>query len=237
MTRWHELNIGWRRGCRRIAIVCVAVGSTVGLLGMLNVPFRYQFLSEFTAANQKHTENRGETVDLLELTADFEDVRRGAADELLSKGFQRGAETREPEMRMVGFRSGNPSRTVNLLWTKDRPSTVLVSTWEGHRDGAMDFFLKTLSRLVFCVISIRPDTQCRMNLLEIEGAKYNWAMEQRNDHQAMPRDTDLFGANGYIRVRPDCPMGGFYWFGPVKESPRCSVPGHSPRRAAAAGRE
>ena len=68
---------------------------------------------------------------------------------------------------------------------------------------------------------------CIANLKQIEGAKANWAMENRKTMADTPGDADLFGAAAYIRVKPLCPANGNYTLGAVDTPPACSVAGHA----------
>src|SRR5215213_9883128 len=64
---------------------------------------------------------------------------------------------------------------------------------------------------------------CIANLKQIEGAKANWAMENRKTNADTPTDANLFGAAAYIKVKPSCPGGGVYALNAVDASPTCNV--------------
>ena len=67
---------------------------------------------------------------------------------------------------------------------------------------------------------------CINNLRQIDAAKQQWALEKNMPATATPSKDDLkpyLGRNKF----PVCPKGGDYTIGPVKEQPRCSIPGHS----------
>jgi len=68
---------------------------------------------------------------------------------------------------------------------------------------------------------------CIANLKQIEGAKANWAMENRKTNANTPVDADLFGAAAYIRVKPTCPGGGTYALNAVDTLPTCTIAGHA----------
>ena len=68
---------------------------------------------------------------------------------------------------------------------------------------------------------------CIANLKQIEGAKANWAMENRKTNADTPGDGDLFGNTAYIRVKPECPGGGTYTLEAVDTPPTCDVAGHA----------
>lgn len=68
---------------------------------------------------------------------------------------------------------------------------------------------------------------CTKNLKAIQEAKESWARSERKTPSDLPTDSDLFGLEAYLRVKPQCPMGGNYVLGKVGEMSRCSVPGHT----------
>jgi len=67
---------------------------------------------------------------------------------------------------------------------------------------------------------------CINNLRQIGDAKAQWAMETNKGRGVRPKDSDLFGIFGYIRHKPECPSGGTYDVGKLKELPTCTVGGH-----------
>ena len=69
------------------------------------------------------------------------------------------------------------------------------------------------------------ENACVANLKQIEGAKANWAMEQKKTNADTPGDVDLFGNTAYIRVKPECPASGTYTLNAVDTRPTCSVGG------------
>ena len=67
---------------------------------------------------------------------------------------------------------------------------------------------------------------CISNLRRIDDAKAQWAMDTRKGGGVQPKDDDLFGPRAYLRTKPECPAGGQYDLGKVKEPPTCTVAGH-----------
>jgi hypothetical protein len=67
---------------------------------------------------------------------------------------------------------------------------------------------------------------CINNLRQLDGAKQQWALENKMTEEAVPTFADIYdyfkGANSLFQ----CPAGGVYTLGPVSEKPTCSVPGH-----------
>ena len=76
-----------------------------------------------------------------------------------------------------------------------------------------------------CTLNYKSN--CIANLKCIEGAKATWALEFQKSTNDIPSDTDLFGINGYIRVKPTCGEGGIYRLGMVEQKTTCSIPGHT----------
>ena len=68
---------------------------------------------------------------------------------------------------------------------------------------------------------------CIANLKQIEGAKANWALENKKVDTDTPGTTDLYGAANYIRTEPTCPGGGTYTLEAVDTPPTCDVAGHA----------
>ena len=64
---------------------------------------------------------------------------------------------------------------------------------------------------------------CIANLKQIEGAKANWALEQKKTSTDTPTEADLYGANRYIARTPICPGGGSYTINAVDTAPTCSL--------------
>src|SRR5262245_1768363 len=67
---------------------------------------------------------------------------------------------------------------------------------------------------------------CATNRKAIDGAKMQWAIEQKKPLTDVPADADLFGPGTYIEHKPDCPAGGTYSLNAVEEKCRCSVRTH-----------
>jgi hypothetical protein len=66
---------------------------------------------------------------------------------------------------------------------------------------------------------------CINNLRQIDGAKEQWALENKKKTGDTVTEADVaqYIRNGF----PVCPQGGHYTIGSVGENPRCSIPGHS----------
>jgi len=66
---------------------------------------------------------------------------------------------------------------------------------------------------------------CINNLRQIDGAKQQWALENKKTAEALPGRQDLLPYLQGQRL-PQCPGGGRYIVGPVNITPTCSIPGH-----------
>jgi type IV pilus assembly protein PilA len=67
---------------------------------------------------------------------------------------------------------------------------------------------------------------CALNRKNIDGAKLQWALENKQPATAAPADTDLFGPSAFIEHKPDCPAGGAYSLNVVQEKCTCNVATH-----------
>jgi prepilin-type N-terminal cleavage/methylation domain-containing protein len=70
---------------------------------------------------------------------------------------------------------------------------------------------------------------CIKNLSTMEAAKQIWGVESGRKDGDIPLDTDLIGANLYIKAMPVCPAGGTYDIGAIGVNASCtqSAAGHS----------
>ncbi len=70
---------------------------------------------------------------------------------------------------------------------------------------------------------------CIANLKEIDGAKQEWALENKKADTEVPAETDLIGPTLYIKTPPTCPLDpnntfdSSYALHAVKENPTCKV--------------
>ncbi|HTG45727.1 MAG TPA: prepilin-type N-terminal cleavage/methylation domain-containing protein [Verrucomicrobiae bacterium] len=66
---------------------------------------------------------------------------------------------------------------------------------------------------------------CIKNLKQIDGAKEQWALENKKSAGSL---TDNTAVNNYIKAgAPVCPGGGSYTYGIVDTDPICTIAGHS----------
>ncbi len=62
---------------------------------------------------------------------------------------------------------------------------------------------------------------CIANLKQIDSAKEQWAMDNKQAAGATPADSDLYTV--YTKNTPACPSNGTYTIGSIGENPSCSV--------------
>ncbi len=76
--------------------------------------------------------------------------------------------------------------------------------------------------------SIRAKVRvCCENLSQIENAKEIWAIQTHKTNGQIPSDDDLFGPNGYVKFKPQCPSGGVYELQPIGTNATCTISGHT----------
>jgi hypothetical protein len=66
---------------------------------------------------------------------------------------------------------------------------------------------------------------CINNLRQIDGAKQQWALENRKTITDVPAEKDV--APYLKNAIPKCPAGGTYVLGAAGVAPTCSIPGHA----------
>ena len=64
---------------------------------------------------------------------------------------------------------------------------------------------------------------CINNLRQIDGAKEQWALENKKVASDTPVDSDLMGTDKYIKVKPTCPAGGTYSYNNMVTKPACDA--------------
>ena len=68
---------------------------------------------------------------------------------------------------------------------------------------------------------------CGDNLLQIESAKQQWALEAEKTNGDIVTDADLFGPTLYLKTKPACPAGGVYTLNPIGINATCSIASHT----------
>src|SRR5262245_18648872 len=74
--------------------------------------------------------------------------------------------------------------------------------------------------------SVSARYTCITALKILEGAKASWALDLHKSSNDTPTWNDLAaGTPPYLSCRPECPEGGAYTLGRVRDLPTCSVGG------------
>jgi prepilin-type N-terminal cleavage/methylation domain-containing protein len=68
---------------------------------------------------------------------------------------------------------------------------------------------------------------CIANLKQIDGAKEQYALEDKLAAGASCTMTAISGDGKYIKAEPTCPAGGTYTVGNIGTTPTCSISGHA----------
>lgn len=68
---------------------------------------------------------------------------------------------------------------------------------------------------------------CIENLSQIESAKQLWGVENAKKDGDTPSESDLIGADRYIKKIPQCAAGGTYSFNAIGTTATCNIEGHS----------
>src|SRR5215831_4262309 len=70
---------------------------------------------------------------------------------------------------------------------------------------------------------------CINNLRQLDGAKQQWALEQKQLSTATPTSGDIqpYLGRGTTGAYPSCPANGNYTIGTCAVAPTCDVTGHS----------
>jgi hypothetical protein len=87
---------------------------------------------------------------------------------------------------------------------------------------------KLLSELKLSLVPTEenPKNICINNLRQIDGAKEQWALENKKSKGEVPAGRELWGlTTGYLKRELHCPTGGVYDMRGVDEPPVCSIHG------------
>jgi hypothetical protein len=69
-----------------------------------------------------------------------------------------------------------------------------------------------------------PREACVANMKQIDGAISTWALEQKVPKGTAVDTSELFGYDKYIRVKPECPIGGNYLYNRVGDPVQVKCP-------------
>jgi hypothetical protein len=155
---------------------------------------------------------------------------------MLEKRRRRGNESIFPSRR---------KKIVTSEFTLPFPQNEVVSQQLGTvRSTLLSFmkkvFLTTLPALiaiVLCLVAlsgcskprrVSASSSCLNNLRQIDGAKQQWALENKKQASDIPTEKDLMlylGRSAPDATFPACPQGGRYTINSVEKAPTCSFHG------------
>jgi hypothetical protein len=112
---------------------------------------------------------------------------------------------------------------------KRPPESLTVSTAMRYGVAGMLIALTALFILPFIVPAHAHHSMnaCVNNLRQIDGAKEQWALENKMTLTDTPSMSDLVGSDKYIKVAPSCPLKGAYTIGDMSTKPKCSITDHT----------
>jgi hypothetical protein len=107
---------------------------------------------------------------------------------------------------------------------------VLVGVWLGRRELLLTIpcalvFLVFAGMAIPSFIPAKTKSQrvaCTFHLRAIANAKAQWARANSKQPTDTPTDADLYGETKPLRHKLECPRGGEYTIGAVKDNPTCS---------------
>ena len=67
---------------------------------------------------------------------------------------------------------------------------------------------------------------CIGNLMQIDGAKHQFAMDEKKSGGDAVAATDIYGVTKFVRTAPKCSADGTYTIGVVGDNPVCTISGH-----------
>jgi hypothetical protein len=120
------------------------------------------------------------------------------------------------------------SRIRRSAGTLSGEGLALAGMITGYIGIAMSILLIPLMAAIAIPNFVKARTTAQMNacinnLRQIDGAKSQWALENKKQDTDTPTAHDLAP---YIKVQLICPAGGVYTYKAVREKPTCSISGH-----------
>lgn len=114
---------------------------------------------------------------------------------------------------------------VELLRSRVAQSQVLTAQFQQREKEYAQLIRKAKIDQVANQGTAEKNT-CIADLKQMDGAKQQWAIDNKKSASAIPTAEDLFGPEQYIKNVPVCPSGGRYTLNSVRQNPTCSHPGH-----------
>ena len=180
-----------------------------------------QELQKALDAAQEAQQNRDQnnSAELTQLRKDNEDVLR-----LRNEIRQLREDKQQLTKQVQAAQSQTSFAQSELLRAKTAQNAQVAATQE--QQAQLDAFRQRYGLAPANVSEQDKANACINNLRLIDGAKQQWALENKRDANAVPTATDI---TPYIRsgALPACPSGGTYTFNNVGMLPTCSIPGHA----------
>ncbi|MFM2296051.1 MAG: hypothetical protein RLZZ350_2464 [Verrucomicrobiota bacterium] len=179
----------------------------------------------FFNANQKQTAElmslRAQTQELEQLRADVEQLKT-SGNEAQQKEIER---LRKDTADVLKLRAEVTQLRTTKQQLAQQVTTLQVKpqlTPEAQRLQAEN---QQLRAVVTQVSQTESANACINNLRQLDGAKQQWALENRKVDTAIPTVAEV---SVYLKNNtfPICPSGGAYTISPVNADPTCSIPGH-----------
>ena len=117
-------------------------------------------------------------------------------------------------------------REMELLRSKLNHAQTQASQMQERARDAQQALRQTRSAVTAGMVQ-QQTKACIANLKQIDGAKQQWAIDNRKSGRDVPTAAELFGTTLYIKIEPTCPAGGArYGINAVQFNPTCSHPDH-----------
>jgi hypothetical protein len=118
-----------------------------------------------------------------------------------------------------------PARGVDLTgmtWPKKKSSSAKIIAAMVFCSFAAFVFVVVIPNLIRARLTTASNA-CINNLRQIDGAKQQWALENRKQSNDIPTGAEISIYLGRDGKMPVCPQGGTYTMGRVDEDPTCSI--------------
>lgn len=184
---------------------------------------------------------RGDREQLQELRAKLEEIKRphaqAASDEVVrlrkdNEGLLR-LRNEVGQLRKEKQKLAAQVQTAQAQVNASRSTLAAQATKQAEEQDSAAHHAQTRALAVSYrldpSLATRDDQQafeCITYLRQIDGAKQQWALDNRRSADTSPTAADIAP---YLESHtlPTCPAGGAYTLNPVNVGPRCSIPGHA----------
>jgi chromosome segregation ATPase len=188
----------------------------------------------YSSARQKDTDLaqlRQDNEEIPKLRAEIDELKKAAvpADEItrLRKDNEDLLRLRN-EVRKLRDQSGQLSN--QLVTAQARQSQVQQQQQQQTAQlAAENQSLRQVQQSQAAIQAQSAANVCINNLRQIDGAKQQWALENKKPANAVPTFADIapYLGQGPQGAIPTCPSGGAYTLNTMSAVPTCSIPGHA----------